>query len=87
MRVVPLEDNSVPVTELKVGQIAKVVQWEEDLFMLNKVVVRYKTALVLLGVEEAKSYPQLFKHISQLEPSFLQTHRIVILDPGTILEI
>ncbi len=82
MRVIKSIDNDISVTDMKDGQIGKIVKWIGE-SCIGRIVQRYKNHLITLGRDSGYSFQDFFNGVSVISTDC----RIKILPKGTQLEI
>jgi hypothetical protein len=87
MKIITKADKSIPLREMKDGDIAKIVQWgsiksfSNDVLYYGEVVQRYRDDLLCVGKSSQHGWGKIFPD------AFGDNYRVEILPKGTVLEI
>jgi len=73
-------DNSIPVYDMRDGEIGVITVWNNDNIYIGRVVQRFQTTLITLGANGGNSFPSVFNSKSE-------TLRVRILPAGTKLVV
>ena len=86
MKIITKTDKSIPLRDMKDGDIAKIVQWGRGIWdrrCCGEVVQRYKDFLVCVGKPSGQGWGKVFPPDAFGEDDY----RVEILPKGTVLEI
>jgi len=73
------QDNTIPVYDLKDGQIAVIIDWDYQGYV-GRIVQRYEDILVTLGRSNGSAFTTALTNRNE-------KLRVRVLEPGTLLEI
>ena len=83
MKLVKHKDDSIPVMEMNDGQLAVIVQWDNDSNYNGIIVQRWRDHLIILGGKDG--WGNLF--VSGNAYAINSKCRVRILQPGELLEV
>ena len=88
MKIITKEDKSIPLMEMKDGDIARIVRWgyvetiDSKGLYCGEIVQRYRDYLLCVGKSSDNGWGKIFNN-----KSWSDMYRVEILPKGTILEI
>ncbi len=85
LNLVRQQESSIPVMEMKDGDIAVIVNWSTDSYKyVDRIVQRHESTLLTVGANYGKAWGPVF---SDGRESLPDTCRVRILEKGETLEV